>query len=157
MTPLQPLGKACQLRGRGRSLALLVSLAVLAAGCASQSPGAAQTRGGDGAAPGANSAPKRIVTAMMGNPPLIYQRIVGGGSGGQIPGIDALEMLVNTALTAKDEKGNLLPFVSEAVPTLENGLWRVLPDGRSETTWKIKPGVVWHDGTPFTSADLLFL
>jgi peptide/nickel transport system substrate-binding protein len=25
-----------------------------------------------------------------------------------------------------------------------------------ETTWKLKPGVVWHDGTPFTAEDLVF-
>ena len=34
----------------------------------------------------------------------------------------------------------------EAVPTLENGLWKVLPDGRMETSWRLKPGLVWQDG-----------
>src|SRR4030095_14283228 len=48
------------------------------------------------------------------------------------------------------------PQLAEAVPTTENGLWRVLPDGRMETTWKLRPGATWHDGTPFTSDDLLF-
>ncbi|MBM2812175.1 MAG: hypothetical protein HW416_2934, partial [Chloroflexi bacterium] len=28
--------------------------------------------------------------------------------------------------------------------------------GRMETTWKIRPGVSWHDGAPFTADDLLF-
>ena len=139
-----------------RSGFIWLSVLLVAVGCAPQGQGAGQGRAGDGAAP-ASTAPKRIVTAMMGNPPLIYQRIVGGGSGGQIPGIDALEMLVNTALTMKDANGNLFPVMSEAVPTLENGNWRVFPDGRSETTWRVKPNVTWHDGTPFTSADLLFL
>ncbi len=136
--------------------AVVCSVATLVVGCAPQAPGSAQ-RGTDGAAPAATGAPKRITTAMMGNPPLIYQRIVGGGSGGQIPGIDALEALLNVGLTVKDSRGMLRAQLAEAVPTIENGLWRVFPDGRSETTWKIKPGILWHDGTPFTSADLVFL
>src|SRR5207249_11289788 len=37
-----------------------------------------------------------------------------------------------------------------------NGLWKVFPDGRMETTWRIKPGVEWHDGAPYTAEDLLF-
>src|SRR4030095_4677521 len=48
------------------------------------------------------------------------------------------------------------PQLAEAVPTTENGLWRVLPDGRMETPWTLLPGATWHDGTPFTSDDLLF-
>jgi peptide/nickel transport system substrate-binding protein len=32
----------------------------------------------------------------------------------------------------------------------------VLPDGRMETTWKLRPGIRWHDGEPFTTQDLLF-
>lgn len=130
-----------------------LSLAVLVVGCAPQSPGASQGQAADAG----SRAPKRITAAMMGNPPVIYERIIGGGSGGRVPGIDALELLVNMGLTVKDEKGVLLPVVAEAVPTIENGMWRVFPDGRTETTWKIKPGVTWHDGAPFTSADLMFL
>ena len=133
-----------------------LGLVVLVVGCAPQGPGAGQGRAGDAAAT-APSAPKRITAAMMGNPPVIYERIIGGGSGGRVPGIDALELLVNMGLTVKNDKGVLLPMVAEAVPTIENGMWRIFPDGRTETSWKIKPGVSWHDGAPFTSADLLFL
>ena len=32
----------------------------------------------------------------------------------------------------------------------------MLPDGRMETTWKLKPSARWHDGTPLTAADLVF-
>ena len=42
------------------------------------------------------------------------------------------------------------------MPTLDNGLWKLLPDGRMETTWKIREGATWHDGTPFTADDLVF-
>ncbi len=32
----------------------------------------------------------------------------------------------------------------------------MLLDGRMETTWKLLPNVKWQDGTPLTSADLVF-
>ena len=32
-------------------------------------------------------------------------------------------------------------MLAEVVPTIENGLWRLLPDGQMELTWKIKPSV----------------
>src|SRR5207249_510570 len=38
----------------------------------------------------------------------------------------------------------------------EKGTWRVFPDGRMETTWKLREGVTWHDGTPFTARDVIF-
>src|SRR5439155_26739855 len=52
--------------------------------------------------------------------------------------------------------GHLRPQFAEALPSLENGLWQVFPYGRMETTWRVRPGASWHDGTPLTSADLLF-
>jgi peptide/nickel transport system substrate-binding protein len=52
--------------------------------------------------------------------------------------------------------GGLVPRLAEAVPSVENGLWKIFPDGRMETTWKIRSNALWHDGTPVTSADVLF-
>ena len=49
-----------------------------------------------------------------------------------------------------------MPVLAEAIPSFENGLWKVFPDGQMETTWKIREGARWHDGTPFTSGDVLF-
>ena len=40
------------------------------------------------------------------------------------------------------------------MPTLENGGVRLRADGGMDVTWKLRPGVTWHDGTPFTSADV---
>src|SRR5207247_6912865 len=42
------------------------------------------------------------------------------------------------------------------VPTVENGQWKLLPDGRMEIRWHIRQGARWHDGTPFTSDDVIF-
>jgi len=67
-----------------------------------------------------------------------------------------MERLVNVGLATVDATGTLRGQLAEAVPTVENGLWRLLPDGRMETTWKIRPEAQWHDGAPFTSDDVLF-
>jgi peptide/nickel transport system substrate-binding protein len=64
--------------------------------------------------------------------------------------------LVFGGLTVDDEAGTHRAQLAEAVPTLENGLWKVLPEGRMETTWRLRDGVRWHDGSPLTADDLLF-
>jgi peptide/nickel transport system substrate-binding protein len=64
--------------------------------------------------------------------------------------------MVNPGLAVVDDRGAVRPVLAEAVPSLENGLWKLQPDGRMETTWRIRDGARWHDGTAFTSDDLLF-
>jgi peptide/nickel transport system substrate-binding protein len=68
----------------------------------------------------------------------------------------AIRPLVNAGLADPDGYLVRFPKLAEAVPSLENGLWKLFPDGRMETTWRLRDGVRWHDGAPFTSDDLLF-
>ncbi len=56
-------------------------------------------------------------------------------------------------LASFDQDGRLIPFLAAEIPSLENG--GVAPDGRS-VTWKLKQGVKWADGEPFTADDVLF-
>ncbi len=56
-------------------------------------------------------------------------------------------------LAAYDPEGNLFPVLAAEVPTLQNGM--VAKDGMS-VTWRLKKGVTWHDGKPFTADDLVF-
>jgi peptide/nickel transport system substrate-binding protein len=56
-------------------------------------------------------------------------------------------------LAGWDADGNLVPALAEEIPDLENG--GLSKDGLS-VTWKLKKGVKWHDGEPFTAADVLF-
>jgi peptide/nickel transport system substrate-binding protein len=52
-----------------------------------------------------------------------------------------------------DDNGNFFPQLAAEIPTVENG--GISEDG---LTWKIKlrPGVTWHDGAPFTTDDVKF-
>ncbi len=56
-------------------------------------------------------------------------------------------------LAAWDDKGNLLPVLAAEIPSRESGT--LAADGKS-VTWKLKPGVKWHDGKPLTADDLVF-
>jgi peptide/nickel transport system substrate-binding protein len=52
-----------------------------------------------------------------------------------------------------DDKGNFTPQLAAEIPTVENG--GISEDGLA---WKVKlrPGVTWHDGAPFTADDVKF-
>jgi peptide/nickel transport system substrate-binding protein len=56
-------------------------------------------------------------------------------------------------LAAFDPDGNLVPVLAERVPSVDGG--DLAPDGTS-VVWRLKKGVVWHDGKPFTADDVVF-
>ncbi|MCC7150473.1 MAG: hypothetical protein IT501_00600, partial [Rubrivivax sp.] len=57
------------------------------------------------------------------------------------------------SLAGWDTEGNLIPCLAAEIPTRANG--GLAADGRS-VTWKLKQGVTWHDGKPFTADDVVF-
>jgi peptide/nickel transport system substrate-binding protein len=56
-------------------------------------------------------------------------------------------------LAGWDSDGNLVPVLAAEIPDIENG--GLSRDGKS-ATWKLKRGVKWHDGHPFTADDCVF-
>src|SRR5512145_2335044 len=56
-------------------------------------------------------------------------------------------------LASWDPDGNMTPILAAEIPSVQNG--GVAKDGRS-VTWKLKQGVSWHDGKPFTADDCVF-
>ncbi len=56
-------------------------------------------------------------------------------------------------LAAWDRDGNLRPKLAASIPSREDGT--LAADGKS-VIWKVKQGVTWHDGKPFTADDVLF-
>ena len=56
-------------------------------------------------------------------------------------------------LASWDPDGNMAPILAAEIPSVQNG--GVAKDGRS-VTWKLKKGVTWHDGKPFTADDCVF-
>ncbi len=73
-----------------------------------------------------------------------------------MPGIEVDEsvwMNVFNALWNPDPEGNLIPELAAEVPTVENG---GISDGGLAWKVRLREGVVWHDGEPFTAEDVKF-
>ncbi|MFZ5750799.1 MAG: peptide ABC transporter substrate-binding protein [Pseudomonadota bacterium] len=61
--------------------------------------------------------------------------------------------LVLEPLAGFDEKGAIFPRLAAEIPTVDNG--GISADLKT-ITWKLKPDLKWSDGTPVTSADVVF-
>ncbi len=64
--------------------------------------------------------------------------------------------MVNAEIAILDDRGTPRPYLVENLPQLNTDSWRVFPDGRMETTYRLKPGLTWHDGVPATAEDYVF-
>lgn len=135
-----------------RALALLLGLALLA--CSAPAARESALSGATSADAGERSTgPKRAVVAIRGEPRTISTKIDSSPS---VPGGADVETMLHAGTALVDADGKLRPQLAREVPSVENGLWVVAPDGRMETTWRLRPDARWHDGQPVTSDDLLF-
>ncbi len=133
------------------TVALPVIAVIVFAAC---SPTATPPRSGPestGGTPDVN-ARKTLVVAVRGEPPSIASKPVIAFSGS----LDNPRELFNANLDVRDERGVTHPVLAEALPQLNTETWRVFPDGRMETTHKLKPNLTWHDGTPLSAEDFAF-
>ena len=64
-----------------------------------------------------------------------------------------LSYLWGAFLFVADDKMRIVPELATQIPTRENG--GISVDGRT-VTYHLRRGVTWHDGSPFTAADLIF-
>jgi ABC-type transport system substrate-binding protein len=64
--------------------------------------------------------------------------------------------MFNAELGYRDEQALSQPYLAEEFPSLNSDGWRVFPDGRMETTYRLKAGLTWHDGTPLTAVMTTF-
>jgi peptide/nickel transport system substrate-binding protein len=133
-----------------RWISIVIAGCVLAGCAAPEAPRASQNNEARGQSPATT---KRIVGAIPNEPVMLYYGLAPTSTRG---GQGILQDLLHPGLVVRDNQNELRPLLVEAVPSVENGLWTLFPDGRMETTWQIKPGVTWHDGTPLTSDDLVF-
>ena len=66
------------------------------------------------------------------------------------------EAAVVEGLLAPDAHAQYVPVLATAVPTLADGGIVLEPGGGMRVTYHLRPGVLWQDGVPFTSADVKF-
>lgn len=128
-------------------LLAIVSIAVSACAPAAPSP----TQGPrEGQGPGAPS--RTLLVAIRVEPSTVATRpLATVGVGLYLP-----SRMFNAQIAQLDNNGNPQAYLVEALPALNSDSWRIFPDGRMETTYRLQPSISWHDGTPLTSDDFLF-
>ena len=66
--------------------------------------------------------------------------------------VEAASMVIEP-LARFDENGEMVPWLAEAIPTVENG---GVSEDLTTITWVLKEGLTWSDGTPVTAEDAVF-
>jgi peptide/nickel transport system substrate-binding protein len=104
--------------------------------------------GGEGAGSGSGRGAGDTLRLLLWQAPTILNPHFSQGDKDGYAARPILEPLVNIM-----SDGSLDPVLAAEVPSIENG--GVSPDGLS-VTYKLKEGVVWSDGQPFTAEDVKF-
>ncbi len=134
--------------GGRASVPLLVGVLLLAA-CAPASPPVSSDQPGAGSRRA--TAPQRTLSlAIPREPPSLDASFINGANNGDFVALDTGFL----ALITPEQQPR--PYLAETLPTLENGRWKVLPDGTMETTYALSPRARWHDGRPITAGDYVF-
>ncbi len=130
---------------------LALACSAVAAGCAV--PERSNPAQNDAPREGAAPRTSRLTVVVANEPASLYYSLAPAATRGSA-GI--IYDFTGSGLALNDNEGALRPLLVEELPSIENGRWTLLPDGRMETTWRIRQGARWHDGAPLTSDDLLF-
>jgi peptide/nickel transport system substrate-binding protein len=128
-------------------LTILAAALVVSACATSSAPGATP------ASPGQPTAPARPLSVIVGREPTSLSLKALGQANSTT---QSTRRLFNATLTLFDAKGAPLPYLAESLPVLNSASWQVAPDGRMDTTYRLRPGLVWHDGEPLTADDFVF-
>lgn len=133
-------------RQAGWRLAAALSLSLLLTACAEPAPTGSGQAGGERA-----RAPKTLRIGM-GNEPT--GTLAGWGHATGV-GTNDMNFIFHAGLTLYDPASNNVPWIARKAPQIADGDWKVAPDGSMELTWKLRPDVKWHDGTPLTAKDFV--
>jgi len=126
---------------------VLISLLALATGCTSPTPSAERV-----SQPSEQPRINRTVVVIGREVTSLAGKPLQGRSG-SVGGVVAP---FNAALDMRDGAGKPIPQLAEALPQLNTDSWRVFPDGRMETTYKLRPNLTWQDGHPLGADDFVF-
>ncbi len=127
----------------------MIVLVVLSSGCVQPGqPGASSD------AQSAQAPARKVLTIAEKREPDILTGYPSAGASRRGAGIE-VDIAHNQLVVSNDDNAWVPQLAAEQI-SIERGTWRVNDDGTMETTWKLRPNVKWHDGAPFSSADLLF-
>jgi peptide/nickel transport system substrate-binding protein len=88
------------------------------------------------------------VSIIYWQAPSILNPFLSGGT----KDVESASLIIEP-LARYNSSGELTPWLVDEIPTVANG---GVTEDLLSITWKITPGITWSDGTPFTSADVVF-
>jgi peptide/nickel transport system substrate-binding protein len=100
--------------------------------------------------PAAGQARDTVVVGLLGEP----DNIVPGFSNLAIS--SSISAILFIDLVGINPDWQPYPRLATDIPTLENGQWKLLPNGEMEIMFRLRPGFKWHDGTAVTAGDFVF-
>lgn len=136
------------MRALARIAAALATGMALMVAC---TPSAPPTTGPNAPAPAASPAgaqPKTLVVAMAIEPALLEPSL--------LPQNREWSGLSSAFLTSFTPTQQPVPYLARELPSVEKGTWTVLPDGRMQTTYALRPNATWQDGQLITAHDWVF-
>ncbi|MBM2810768.1 MAG: hypothetical protein HW416_1527 [Chloroflexi bacterium] len=127
---------------------LLVAMIPILVACASPSAPApnAQTGG-----PSAVQAPQKPLIVGFSFEPATLEPSMGSGSGNR-----DIAALLSGFLTYLTPDQKPAPYLTDELPSFDKGTWIVPPDGRAQTTYRLRKNATFHDGKPITAHDFVF-
>jgi peptide/nickel transport system substrate-binding protein len=141
-------------RTRSIALACALSSLVIASAC---TPGLSpQTRSptGPGGDRPAGDRPAKALTIGVTSAIQAFGMVAAGTPVGGWTTVNEVHSqgLVTSDVDSRKPIGRL----SVNVPSFDDGTMEVLTDGGLQVTYRLRPGVTWHDGVAFTARDLTF-
>ena len=94
-----------------------------------------------------------MVIVVRAEPLTVAAKVIASGIGTSQA---TSQRLFNATLGILDAEGVPRPYLAEVLPELGTDTWQVFPDGRMQTTHRLRSGATWHDGTPHTAQDFVF-
>src|SRR5215208_5828210 len=91
---------------------------------------------GEGAA--SSSASRTLIIAARYEVTDLAAKTLSGGPSGYT------KRLFNAGLAMLDHAAAPRPYLAETLPQLNTDSWRVSADGRMETTYRLRPNLVWQ-------------
>jgi peptide/nickel transport system substrate-binding protein len=126
---------------------LLSLLALALAACAPAVPSGSP--GGGAPGPAASAAPQKPLVIAISIEPAVLEPSL-------LPQNREFSALASAFLTYFTPQQQVMPFLAAEVPSIEKGTWNLLPDGRMETTYTLRPNATWHDGASILAHDFVF-
>lgn len=124
---------------------------LLLSSCSPASRSPAEPAAGDSRPAAQPAAQRTVVIALRLEPPTLVLRAPRE----TFANIDHTR-LFNADIADLDDQAVPRPYLVEALPQLNTDSWQVTPDGRMRTTYRLRPNLSWHDGTPLSAEDFVF-